>query len=120
MYEDLLKPLVNKFTVKLFKGAEYTQRTYVDHDSRMAELVQGVVAVQYTPWDHNGGDDSCTRQAKVRMFYENNREPVMEKTWDANSNQGNSKRRRDDSCSQFPFASFQSKVTPLTFSRFGG
>jgi hypothetical protein len=105
MYAALLEPLVRKFTNTLFNGAKYTQRTYVANDKEVFARCRGVVAVQYTPYDHNGGDDDCTPQAKVRMFYEDNKEPIIDKTWDATSSQANSKRRRDASCSWLPFAS---------------
>ena len=105
MYQELLDPLVDKFTNKLFNGAKYTQRTYVAKDERIFPRARGVVAIQYSPYDHNGGDDDCTPQARVRMFYENNKEPVMDKSWDATSKQVNSKRRRDASCSQFSLSS---------------
>lgn len=108
MYANLLTPLVNKFVGKpksLFRNAKYTQKTYVHHDARIkTSLIRGVVAVQYTPYDHDGGDDGCTPQARVRMFYENNREHIIDKSWDATSKQVNNKRRRD-SCSQFPLTS---------------
>jgi hypothetical protein len=54
MYAGLLEPLVNKFTRTLFDGAEYTQRTYAANDERVFLRGRGVVAVQYTPYDHNG------------------------------------------------------------------
>jgi hypothetical protein len=44
--------------------------------------------------------DECTPQARVRMFYEDNKDPVIHKSWDATSSQLNNKRRRDASCSQ--------------------
>jgi hypothetical protein len=100
MYAGLLEPLVNKFTRTLFDGAEYTQRTYAANDERVFLRGRGVVAVQYTPYDHNGDDNECTPQARVRMFYEDNKDPVIHKSWDATGSQLNSKRRRDASCSQ--------------------
>lgn len=68
MYEELLETLVNKFTKTLFDGAEYIQETYVATNEKVPPRGRGVVAIQYTPYDHSGGDDDCTPQAKVRMF----------------------------------------------------
>lgn len=111
MYNTLLEPLVNKFTRTLFNGARYIQRTYVAKNQNVFPRGRGVVAVQYTPYDHNGDDDECTPQAKVRMFYEDNKTPVIDKTWDATSSQVNSKRRRDTSCRQLAFASSEHAQT---------
>jgi hypothetical protein len=76
----------------------------VENDKRVLPRGRGVVAVQYTPWNNNGGDDGCTRKAKVRMYYQGNGDPVIDKTWDATNKQVNGKRRRDDSCSQLSLA----------------
>jgi hypothetical protein len=57
--------------------------------------------VQYTPYDHNGGRGrrQCIPQAKVRVYYENHQDPVIEKTWDALPAQQNLKRdESNDTC----------------------
>lgn len=93
MYENLLKPLNNKLK-DLISGANFIQKTYVYDDPTVADT-NGLVVAQYTPYQEDGGDDHCTPQARVRVFYENNRTPVIDKKWSSTSAQLNSKRRRD-------------------------
>lgn len=99
MYEELVKPLVT-IIKSLVPNSRYTQRTYAYKDPAVPLKIRGAVVVQYTPYDHDSGDDDCTPQARVRMFYETNKVPIVDKSWTATTNQINSKTRRD-ACSEY-------------------
>lgn len=93
MYEKQLDPL-NKKLKSLLPGTNFVQKTYLYNDPKVMDT-NGLVVVQYTPYQELGGEDHCTPQARVRVFYENNRTPVIDKKWSATNAQLNSKRRRD-------------------------
>jgi hypothetical protein len=93
LYPDKATQLQDKFA-DLIPGLNYQQNTYAFEDPAVAEDLQGLIGIQYTPYDSLGGEDGCTPQARVRVFYENNKKAVIDKSWDATT--GQTKRRRDE------------------------
>lgn len=86
LYDEPIQRLRDKFA-ELIPGATQIVRTYWDEDTDIHEDLQGAIIVQYTPYDRNGGDSGCDPQARVRVFYENNQEAVIDHTWSARANQ---------------------------------
>ncbi|SMR52547.1 unnamed protein product [Zymoseptoria tritici ST99CH_3D1] len=88
---DLLRSKLEE----LIPGARYTERTYIK-GSPIPPVTMGVIAVQYSPYDHDeGSGNECTRQARARVFYENNKQSVIDKSWTPNQDQGGVTRKRD-------------------------
>ncbi|KAK9419941.1 putative SGNH hydrolase-type esterase domain-containing protein [Seiridium unicorne] len=106
---------IDQFKAKfaeILPGSHYSESTYVGLEADdyraanqpfpMPEDIIGTIAVQYTPYDHDGGDDNCTPIARVRIFYENNKDAVIDRSWPATKEQLGSKRRRDACAMPFP------------------
>jgi hypothetical protein len=55
--------------------------------------LQGTIVAQYTPYDSNGKGRGCVPKARVRVFYENNQRPVIDHSWNARTDQRNTKRQ---------------------------
>jgi len=92
-YSRQINQLKSEFADQI-PGSSTETGTYSDQDPAVPEDLRGVIAIQYTPYDHDGGSDGCTPQARVRVFYENHQTAVIDKSWDSRSNQINNKRRR--------------------------
>ncbi|KJY00692.1 hypothetical protein TI39_contig316g00001 [Zymoseptoria brevis] len=93
---DLLRAKLEQ----LIPQASYTERTYI-RSSPIPPRTVGIIGVQYSPYDHddeNGnGNGQCAPQARVRVFYENNKQPVIDKSWTPTSMQTGSLRKRNAS-----------------------
>jgi hypothetical protein len=64
--------------------SNFLQKTYVRTDTRILEkALRGAILVQYSPYDHDGGSDGRTPQARARAFIENKSFHVFDKTWPA-------------------------------------
>ncbi|SMY24053.1 unnamed protein product [Zymoseptoria tritici ST99CH_1A5] len=88
---DLLRSKLEE----LIPGARYTEKTYIK-GSPIPPVTMGVIAVQYSPYDHDeGSGNECARQARARVFYENNKQSVIDKSWTPNKDQGGVTRKRD-------------------------
>ncbi|XXH00074.1 hypothetical protein Hte_006416 [Hypoxylon texense] len=82
-------------TFILTKAERISKRHYKHEYSLLTFLLVGVVAVQYTPYDHDGGGNDCTPMARMKIFYENNKDPVIDKSWPALPEQVNKNGFRD-------------------------
>jgi hypothetical protein len=92
MYPKLIKVLRDRIA-EILPGSTDVVGTYEADDPDMHEKVEGVLLVQYTPYDRDGGEDGCTPQARVKVFYEDNKQPMIDKSWDSPFTQGKSKRQ---------------------------
>lgn len=82
-YPEQIELLRGEFA-QLIPGSSDTVTYYTQHDSRITrEALRGNIAIQYSPYDHGGGSDGNTPQARVRVFCENQRIPVLDKSWDS-------------------------------------
>lgn len=66
----------------MINGAEIIERTYAFQDPGVPKDMRGEVFVQYTPYEGDG-QDGCSPEARVRIFYENNKTPVEDRRWPA-------------------------------------
>lgn len=98
MYPEQVDMLTDKFA-ELIPGSGFKVRTYHDSDPAVPEKVEGAIIAQYSPYDHDAGEDKCTPQARVRIFYENQQEAVIDKSWDSQFASGISER-----CCELPCA----------------
>ncbi|KAI1761293.1 hypothetical protein GGR53DRAFT_506076 [Hypoxylon sp. FL1150] len=124
MYPAHITELKNAIQ-QIVPDSSYQDRTYAFYDRKEWEKIgkeppisrklMGVVAIQYTPYDHDGGDNGCTPMARARIFYENNVDPVLDKSWPALPEQVNGKRRRD-ACTSTTQESPPSPITPAPTS----
>lgn len=85
-YEEQIQRLTSKFA-ELVPGATQTIGTYWGDDPNVNEDARGVIVVQYTPYDHNGGESGCDPQARVRVYYENHQQAIIDHTWSAQPSQ---------------------------------
>jgi hypothetical protein len=81
-YLDHIEELRNKFS-ELIPGSTDSVQVYRAKDERMDERVVGNIAIQFSPYDHDGGSDGRTPQARVRIFCEGRQEPVIDRSWDS-------------------------------------
>lgn len=94
MYPKSIKLLRDKFN-QLIPGSRYQERTYAWDDASIPLPIRGVIGVQYTPYDHDGDDKDCSPQARVRLFYTNKKQPIIDKSWKAHGPQVAAKNKRD-------------------------
>ncbi|USW58442.1 Putative SGNH hydrolase-type esterase domain, SGNH hydrolase superfamily [Septoria linicola] len=93
-YPERIAQLRKKFR-QLVPGSNYEERVYSQLDKAVPAVIRGVIAVQYSPYDHDGDDEDCTPQARVRVFNARNREPAIDKSWAATGSQVSTKRKRN-------------------------
>lgn len=56
---------------------------YTPEDQASMGEAFGVLTIQYSPYDHDGGSDGGRPQARVRVFAEARQEAVIDKSWDS-------------------------------------
>jgi len=87
-YSDKINALRQKIS-SLIPGSSDKITFYSPSDPGQEKLTWGVVSAQYSPYDHDGGDDGRMPQARIRVFCEGRQEPVIDRSWDSPFVSGN-------------------------------
>lgn len=96
MYANKITLLQNGYTAAI-PGSKYQAITYIGNKKLITDplllAVSGKIVVQYTPYEGTG--PGCARYAAVKVWAEDNYNPVIEKTWTPLPSQEIAEQKRD-------------------------